>query len=237
MFIIFLILLILYLLLGHYFHLYLFCFIKKIFGFYCPGCGITRMLYSIITFDFYQAFRYNPLLFIMLPFGMLLYFDYLIRKDHSLYKKIVLDGHTIANHTYSHLIFNGLYSSSTSFINQVVKQEEFIKEKTGVITNIVRFPGGASTAGNLKNDIIKGLREKKYGWVDWSAQDGDGGYLPNKDVAWNNFTNSINQNIEVVLFHDYNKITLSILPDAIKYLKDNNYILLPLFYESNMINK
>ena len=52
-----------------------------------------------------------------------------------------------------------------------------------------------------------------------------------------NFTNSINQNIEVVLFHDYNKITLSILPDAIKYLKDNNYILLPLFYESNMINK
>ena len=63
------------------------------------------------------------------------------------------------------------------------------------------------------------------------------GYLPNKDVAWNNFTNSINQNIEVVLFHDYNKITLSILPDAIKYLKDNNYILLPLFYESNMINK
>lgn len=88
MFIIFLILLILYLLLGHYFHLYLSCFIKKIFGFYCPGCGITRMLYSIITFDFYQAFRYNPLLFIMLPFGMLLYFDYLIRKDHSLYKKI-----------------------------------------------------------------------------------------------------------------------------------------------------
>ena len=164
-------------------------------------------------------------------------YDNQLKECHSLYKKIVLDGHTIANHTYSHQIFNGLYSSSTSFINQVVKQEEFIKEKTGVITNIVRFPGGASTAGNLKNDIIKGLREKKYGWVDWSAQDGDGGYLPNKDVAWNNFTNSINQNIEVVLFHDYNKITLSILPDAIKYLKDNNYILLPLFYESNMINK
>lgn len=164
-------------------------------------------------------------------------YDNQLKECHSLYKKIVLDGHTIANHTYSHLIFNGLYSSSTSFINQVVKQEEFIKEKTGVITNIVRFPGGSSTAGNLKNDIIKGLREKKYGWVDWSAQDGDGGYLPNKDVAWNNFTNSINQNIEVVLFHDYNKITLSILPDAIKYLKDNNYILLPLFYESNMINK
>ena len=56
-------------------------------------------------------------------------YDNQLKECHSLYKKIVLDGHTIANHTYSHQIFNGLYSSSTSFINQVVKQEEFIKEE------------------------------------------------------------------------------------------------------------
>ena len=45
------------------------------------------------------------------------------------------------------------------------------------------------------------------------------------------------ENIEVILFHDYSYITYSILPDVIKYLEDNNYIILPLFYESIMVNK
>lgn len=153
------------------------------------------------------------------------------------YKLIVDNGHTIANHTYSHLIHRGLYNSSLSFITEVKKQEDLIKERTGVTTNIVRFPGGSSTSGNLKNSIIKELRNNNYGWVDWSALDGDGGYLTSTTVAWNNFTNSINENIEVVLFHDYSNITIQILDDAIKYLKDNNYILLPLFYDSVKVNK
>ena len=154
-----------------------------------------------------------------------------------LYSKIVENGHTIANHTYSHAIFYGLYNSANSFMDQVVKQEENIKTRTGVTTNIVRFPGGSATAGYLKNGIIEKLRERGYGWVDWSAQDGDGGSLNSTSTAWNNFTNSINDNIEVVLFHDYSSITLSILPDAIDYLEEKNYILLPLFYDSVKVNK
>ena len=153
------------------------------------------------------------------------------------YKKIVDGGHTIANHTYSHAIFYGLYSSTNSFMTQVQKQEDLIKKQTGVTTNIIRFPGGSSTAGRLKNSIITELRKKNYGWVDWTAQDGDGGDLSSTTQAWNNFTRSINDNIEVVLFHDYSSITLSILPKAIEYLQSKNYILLPLFYDSVMINK
>ena len=155
----------------------------------------------------------------------------------KLYEEIVKNGHTIANHTYSHLIFNGLYNSANSFIEQIKKQEENIKERTGAVTNITRFPGGSATAGYLKNGIIEKLRENGYGWVDWTAADGDGGNLTSSEVAWKNFTGSINEDIEVILFHDYSKITLSILPEAIKYLEDKNYILLPLFYESVAINK
>ena len=153
------------------------------------------------------------------------------------YKKIVDGGHTIANHTYSHAIFYGLYNSTDSFISQVKKQEELIQNRTGVKTNILRFPGGSTTAGILKNSIIEQLRKNNYGWVDWSAQDGDGGNLTSYDAAWSNFTNSINEPIEVVLFHDYSEITISMLPQAIEYLQNNNYILLPLFYDSIKINK
>ena len=81
------------------------------------------------------------------------------------------------------------------------------------------------------------LRKNGYGWVDWSALDGDGGNLKSKDAAWSNLKNSINEDIEVVLFHDYSLITTSILNDFIKYLEENNYIILPLFYDSIKVNK
>ena len=41
------------------------CLIKKITNLECPGCGITRMFISLFKLDFYQAFRYNPLVFIL----------------------------------------------------------------------------------------------------------------------------------------------------------------------------
>ena len=166
-------------------------------------------------------------------------FDNKSKSCAGTYKKIVDNGHTIANHTYSHLIFNGLYSSTDSFITQVKKQEDMIKERTGVTTNILRFPGGSNSAAayGVKNSAITKLREMGYGWVDWTAQDGDGGSLTDYNVGWKNLTGSINENIEVILFHDYNKTTASILPKAIEYLENSNYILLPLFYESVMINK
>lgn len=157
----------------------------------------------------------------------------------EMYQKIVNDGHTIANHTYSHLITRGLYSSSDEFIHQVKLQEELIRNKTGVITNIVRFPGGSSTASyyNVRDLSIQKLRENNYGWVDWTALDGDGGALYSTSEAMNNLRNTIDSNVEVILLHDYSNITIQILPELINYLKDNNYVILPLFYESNMVNK
>lgn len=47
-------------------YIHVFCLFHKITGFYCPGCGVTRMLDAIFHFSFYQAFRYNPLVFVLL---------------------------------------------------------------------------------------------------------------------------------------------------------------------------
>ena len=43
------------------------CPVKEIFGWECPGCGGTRMAVAMLNLDFYQAFRYNPFMFITLP--------------------------------------------------------------------------------------------------------------------------------------------------------------------------
>ena len=151
------------------------------------------------------------------------------------YKRIYDSGNTIANHTYSHSIFNGLYANVNNFMEQVIKQENLIKEKTGYTTNIIRFPGGSVTAGRLKDGIVEKLRERGYGWVDWTAEDGRD--LESKEQAWRLLKNDLNDNIEVILMHDYNDITFSILPEVIDYLESNGYILLPLFYDSVMVNK
>lgn len=44
------------------------CWFRETFGLYCPGCGGTRMLRAILQLNFYQAFRYNPLIFLLLVF-------------------------------------------------------------------------------------------------------------------------------------------------------------------------
>ena len=157
---------------------------------------------------------------------------------YDLYKEYVKRGHTIANHTYTHGIRYGLYNSADSFINAIDRQEEHIKNMTGgYITNIMRFPGGSSQAGGLKGPITERLRERGYGWVDWTAQDGDGKALYSNEQAWGNIYSSVNDNIEVILLHDYNTVTTNILGDFIKWLKENGYECYPLFYDSVMVSK
>lgn len=42
-------------------------------GFFCPGCGTTRLCRAVLAGDFYQAFRYNPLVFILIPVFAVMY--------------------------------------------------------------------------------------------------------------------------------------------------------------------
>ena len=62
------------------------CPILELFHLFCPGCGGTRMVISLLNLDFYQAFRYNPLLFILLIIG----FIYLIFMGIVYKKKKIL---------------------------------------------------------------------------------------------------------------------------------------------------
>ena len=41
------------------------CIFFELTNLYCSGCGMTRAIKSLITFDFYQAIRYNVLIIIL----------------------------------------------------------------------------------------------------------------------------------------------------------------------------
>ena len=56
------------------------CFLSKITGLYCPGCGTMRAFESMAKFDFSSAFLYNPFLFlIVIPLSLYLCVIYTLR--------------------------------------------------------------------------------------------------------------------------------------------------------------
>lgn len=67
------------------------CIYNTITGYYCPGCGVTRMFLALLQFDFLQAFKSNSLIFLLLPYGVFSFFRhtiYLYRNGKSYpYKK------------------------------------------------------------------------------------------------------------------------------------------------------
>lgn len=72
-----------YLLISNILGIYIPCLFHEITGFFCPGCGITRMLHSILVLDFYQAFRYNQLIFVFLPVALYLYVDDVVKRKNK----------------------------------------------------------------------------------------------------------------------------------------------------------
>lgn len=58
-----------YYFLNKYFSISIPCIFNKITGYLCPGCGITRCLFSLIEGNYIEAFYYNQLISILIiPF-------------------------------------------------------------------------------------------------------------------------------------------------------------------------
>ncbi len=78
-----------YLFLSSHFNFSIPCLFYEMTGLFCPGCGITRMFKALLNLEFYQAFRYNPLVFCYF-FGYLLYLSlfYFLKKMKNYTLKI-----------------------------------------------------------------------------------------------------------------------------------------------------
>ena len=147
-------------------------------------------------------------------------------------------GHSIGNHTYSHQIRQGIYLSVDHFINDITKLDSFLADM-GIETQISRFPGGSATTSK-KAAIAERLDELGYDWVDWNVSTHDaatGGCTAEQALENVKYTTADYEKIIVVLMHDFSAASLEALPDIIAWLRGEGFILLPLYYDSVMINK
>lgn len=159
------------------------------------------------------------------------------RPDHvAEIQREIREGHTIANHSYSHKI-KAVYESAESCIKEIRDQQAWLTETVGVTPQIYRFPGGSPTACADKATIAAALAADGLGYVDWNCATGDG--MPGELTAAKAYRNAVSsvgdQKIVVMLMHDYSAATLAALPDIIDTLKAQGYLMMPLFRESVMI--
>ncbi len=135
-------------------------------------------------------------------------------------KRIVTDGHMLANHSYNHPDFRTLPADQVLW--QVEETRNIMKKITGVdVFPYFRYPYGAHNAST--DSLVEG-----NGWkhIFWTQSTGD--YQHHEDSAAGRhqtyYYATLNPpDTSIVLMHIISKSTLGALPDVIKWYRENNY--------------
>lgn len=141
------------------------------------------------------------------------------------YRRIVDEGHTLANHTSSHRY--EIYQDTAVFMGDVNSLAQYHKELTGVDSpKIFRFPGGSTNANQACVDAIL---QAGYNYADWNVVAGDGisEVPPPNVIAQNIIDGCHNFNVSTVLFHaELKENSRLALPIVIETLKSEGYTFL-----------
>ena len=196
-----------------------------------------------LTFDDGPYKKTTPLFLDVLKEKNVLGTFFVLKKDNldDLYKRIRDEGHTLANHTASHRISNGIYRSEEAFIEDIKENDDFIYNLLGVKMDVMRFPGGspqATYSGLNKTSLVNKLVDMGYGYIDWTLTTGDGeANLSPDEFFYFVVDSSSKYSVMTVLMHDYSKNTALCLGDMIDILREQGFIFLPLSYNSPAVRK
>ena len=161
----------------------------------------------------------------------------LVKREHA-------EGHAIGIHGWSHT-YSEIYQNENTYLNNLNKLQEKIKNSIGETVRITRFPGGSSNTiskrynKGLMSKLVKLVQEKGYEYYDWNVDSDDAGSARNQTQVYNNVTKGLSKKRpNVVLMHDFagNKKTLNALRDIIKFGKQNGYQFEPIKYNSGLIS-
>lgn len=158
------------------------------------------------------------------------------KDEEEMLRRETASGHSVQNHSYSHDYWaNGrVYRSLDSFREQLQLQEDWLYEVTGFHPGIFRFPGGSKAGLNMRPDAMDAISELGYQWTDWNCNLKDAG--SNRKGTGDGAAAALEQvpeeEIAVVLGHDWNVATLYAAKTFIPKLQEMGYVFLPLFPES-----
>jgi peptidoglycan-N-acetylmuramic acid deacetylase len=142
-----------------------------------------------------------------------------IKTSPDLVKRMVEEGHNVANHTYNHPNMSNI-SSMDAFRKEIEDLEKLFVETTGQkMTKFYRPPQGKYSVSNL--DMAKELGYKTFFWslayVDWYNDK-----QPTKEEAFKKLLGRIHPGA-VVLLHSTSKTNSQILDELLAKWKEMGY--------------
>lgn len=150
-------------------------------------------------------------------------------------REIYLSGHNIANHSYSHSLFDRISSERQIF--EIERTQEIVKNIIGNnMIPVFRFPGLARTK-ETENYLFKNNLSV------WSVDIDTKDYMFSKSET-NKATYSMiarinkgleRQNYGVILMHDIHNNSANALSDILNYLISNGYTFVHVKFEKNNI--
>ncbi|NLV87789.1 MAG: polysaccharide deacetylase [Tissierellia bacterium] len=145
----------------------------------------------------------------------------------SILKRIYDEGHSIGNHSYSH-VYSYIYKNLDNFFEELGLAEEAMKRVLGqdFETSLLRLPGGSHSP--YKKKFVEAAEEMGYRVYDWNALNGDAeGIDLDKDRLIERFKSTVKGQKElIILMHDTDAktSTAEALPEIIEYLISKGYV-------------
>ena len=156
-----------------------------------------------------------------------------IEKNKSLLKRMFAEGHSIGNHTYTHIKEN-IYNSAAGLRLEIDKTNDAIFNAIGITTRLFRPPYGGPYVRKAEFQEVL----KPFNTMLWNVDSGDSKALNiSRYTILNNIKNQVrNKKSVVIIMHDSgtHMETALALPDIIKHLKDNGFMIEPIIDGDNI---
>jgi len=146
---------------------------------------------------------------------------------------IVDGGHAIAIHSDTHN-YDKIYASEDAFFADLYAIQDKIYQRTGVMTTLMRFPGGSSNMVSRFNQgimtrLTKAVEAAGFQYFDWNVDSKDAGGAKTADEVYRNVINGVkSKSVSVVLQHDIHGYSVDAVERIIQWGLENGYTFLPL---------
>ena len=196
-----------------------------------------RVIY--LTFDDGPSVYTLKLLKVLKEYGVKATFFVMHRDLPDIMKQIVDEGHAIAIHSVTHK-YKKIYASADAYFADLLGMQQKIYDATGVMTYLMRFPGGSSNTASSYNEgimtyLTQAVEDNGFRYFDWNVDSKDaGGAKESEEVYKNVIGGCMRQNVSIVLQHDIHSYSVEAVERIIIWGLANGYQFLPLDMTSPM---
>ena len=159
---------------------------------------------------------------------------FVVNTDHAeLIEEIVKAGHAIGIHSMSHS-YKEIYASAEAYFADIFAMQQLIYEESGVMTYLMRFPGGSSNTVSRFNEgimtyLTQAVEDNGFCYFDWNVDSNDAGGANDAEEVFENVKKGVEKRtVSIVLQHDVKGFSVEAVEEILKWGRENGYTFLAL---------